>query len=49
MGLRGAARRPARACSLLEHDDRPAAKRKLHALAEKYDQPYLLESYYFVL
>ncbi|MFR7495510.1 MAG: DUF1722 domain-containing protein, partial [Adlercreutzia sp.] len=34
---------------LLEHDDRPAAKRKLHALAEKYDQPYLLESYYFVL
>ena len=34
---------------LLERDDRPAAKRKLHALAEKYDQPYLLESYYFVL
>ena len=34
---------------LLERDDRHAVKRKLHALAEKYDQPYLLESYYFVL
>ena len=51
-GLRGAARHRARARGVRapsEHDDRPAAKRKLHALAEKYDQPYLLESYYFVL
>lgn len=32
---------------LLERDDRQAAKRKLRTLAEKYDQGYLLESYYF--
>lgn len=32
---------------LLERDDRRAAKRKLRVLAEKYDQEYLLESYYF--
>ena len=32
---------------LLERDDRQAAKRKLRVLAEKYDQEYLLESYYF--
>lgn len=34
---------------LMERDDRRAAKRKLHTLAEKYGQDYLLESYYFIL
>ena len=33
---------------LIEHDNRQAAKRKLHALAEKYNQDYLLKSYYFI-
>lgn len=33
----------------MKRGDRQAAKRKLHALAEKYEQAYLLESYYFVL
>lgn len=33
---------------LVAQGNQRAAKRKLHALAEKYDQAYLLESYYFI-
>ena len=33
---------------LMAQGNQRAAKRKLHALAEKYDQAYLLESYYFI-